>query len=64
MPTPRTWTTRKQPRAAAEEQKVTDDVGLAVTSKGRANANMELAKATQGRLQTATDHEATIAARG
>ena len=40
MPTPRTWTTRKQPRAAAEEQKVTDDVGLAVTSKGRANANM------------------------
>ncbi len=43
---------------------MTDDVGLAVTSKGRANANMELAKATQGRLQTATDHEATIAARG
>jgi chromosome segregation ATPase len=53
----------KAAKAAAEEQKATDEADLAVTSKDLANANTELAKATQGCLQTAADHEATIAAR-
>jgi len=53
----------KSGKAAAEEQKATDEADLAVTTKDLANGQEELAKATQGCLTTAADHEATIAAR-
>merc|ERR1712137_1379848 len=39
---------QKAGKAAAEEQKATDAADLAVTTKDLANANAELAKATQG----------------
>jgi len=53
----------KAGKAAAEEQKATDEADLAVTTKDLANGNSELAKATSNCLQTAADHEATVAAR-
>jgi len=54
---------QKSAKAAAEEQKATDEADLAVTTKDLANSKDELAKATQGCLTTASDHEATIASR-
>jgi len=54
---------QKAGKAAAEEQKATDEADLAVTTKDLANAQSDLAKATQGCLTTAADHESTIAAR-
>merc|ERR1719379_322342 len=53
----------KAGKAAAEEQKATDEADLGVTTKDLANAQTNLAKATAGCLTTAADHEATIAAR-
>jgi len=54
---------QKKALAEAGEVKAAAEGDLAVTSKDLANANQELAKATAGCLQTAADHEATIAAR-
>jgi len=54
---------QKSGKAAAQEQKATDEADLAITTKDLANAQADLAKATSGCLTTAADHEATIAAR-
>jgi chromosome segregation ATPase len=53
----------KSQKAANEEQKATDEGDLAVTTKELDQAQATLAKTTSGCLQTAADHEATVAAR-
>jgi len=53
----------KSDKAAAEQQKATDEADLGVTTKDLSNAQADLAQTTQGCLTTAADHEATIAAR-
>merc|ERR1719473_2198414 len=53
----------KSQKAANEEQKATDEGDLAVTTKELDQAQATLAKTTAGCLQTAADHEATVASR-
>jgi chromosome segregation ATPase len=53
----------KSTKAANEEQKATDSGDLAMTEKDLAEAQASLAKISHDCLQTAADHEATVAAR-
>merc|ERR1719183_750240 len=53
----------KSTKAAIEEQQATDEGDLSVTTKELDQAENTLAKTTSGCLQTAADHEATVAAR-
>jgi chromosome segregation ATPase len=53
----------KSQKAANEEQKATDEGDLTMTTKELDEAQAGLAKTTQGCLQTAADHEATVRAR-
>jgi len=53
----------KSTKAANEEQKATDSGDLAMTEKDLAEAQSSLAKISHDCLQTAADHEATVASR-
>merc|ERR1719446_1374996 len=53
----------KSTKAANEEQKATDSGDLAMTEKDLAEAQASLAKISHDCLQTAADHEATVASR-
>jgi len=53
----------KSTKAANEEQKATDSGDLSMTEKDLAEAQTSLAKTSHDCLQTAADHEATVAAR-
>jgi len=53
----------KSTKAANEEQKATDSGDLAMTEKDLAEAQGSLAKISHDCLQTAADHEATVASR-
>jgi chromosome segregation ATPase len=53
----------KSAKAANEEQKATDSGDLAMTEKDLAEAQASLAKISHDCLQTAADHEATVASR-
>jgi len=53
----------KSGKAAAEEQKATDESDLVVTQKDLANAKENQAKTNQACMTTASDHEGSVAAR-
>ena len=53
----------KSAKAANEEQKATDSGDLTMTEKDLAEAQATLAKTSHDCLQTAADHEATVASR-
>ena len=53
----------KSTKAANEEQKATDSGDLAMTEKDLAEAQASLAKISHDCLQTAANHEATVASR-
>merc|ERR1719389_1098523 len=54
---------QKSSKAAAEEQKATDEADLTVTDKDLAESQQALAKTTSSCLTAAADHEANVAAR-
>jgi chromosome segregation ATPase len=54
---------QKSAKAAAEEQKATDEADLTVTDKDLAESQQSLAKTTSSCLTAAADHEANVAAR-
>jgi chromosome segregation ATPase len=53
----------KSAKAAAEEQKATDEADLTVTDKDLAESQESLAKTTSSCLTAAADHEASVASR-
>jgi DNA repair exonuclease SbcCD ATPase subunit len=54
---------QKSGKAAAQEQKATDEADLTVTDKDLADSTALLGKTTSGCLTAAADHEANVAAR-